>query len=58
MTIMTAADIEEARAWIADCIDDIAIPSDDYAWKISPLAVARLIRRNYVGGIAQFLADK
>jgi hypothetical protein len=49
---MTAIDIGEARAWIADAFEDVD------AWALQPLAVVRAIREHYAGGIAQFLADR
>ena len=49
---LTAIDIGAARAWIADAFEDVD------AWALGPLEVARMLRRHYVGGIAQFLADR
>ena len=51
-TVMRAQDLLAAREWIDDVFGD-----EVDAFALQPLAVARVIRRNYEGGISQFIAD-
>ena len=47
---MSATQLQEARDWIADCFEDA--PDDLTDWE-----VIDGIKRHYLGGVDQFIAD-
>lgn len=51
----SVAELVEMRNWISDCVWSDLEPDD--VTELSDRAVVNGIRRNYDGGIAQFIAD-